>query len=312
MPVMRRLTTVLMSVVVLVAALGVVPTPGLAQSADATATAAPTPEPDGSADSDTDTNASAQSGALLSGVVAVQGAEIEGELRSRSFGIRVAQAVTDEERADVVADQLSENRGRLAELEARKERLEEARENGSMSRAQYEARVAGLAAETATVAELTNRSAAASQGLPSGLLESKGINASAITTLANRAENLNGPEVAAIARSIGGSTPARDAADATERRGPPGETDENETVAANRNSTSRMDASERGSAAGDTERTDSETTETPEDTESADSDGSTDDGAAEPADDSASERGSGDDAREPSARSLSGATVGRS
>jgi hypothetical protein len=44
----------------------------------------------------------------------------------------------------------------------------------------------------------------ASRGLPADLLESKGINATAIQTLKERAGELGGPQVAAIARGIAG------------------------------------------------------------------------------------------------------------
>ncbi|MDS0297412.1 hypothetical protein NDI76_01485 [Halogeometricum sp. S1BR25-6] len=208
---MRRSATTAMTAMLLIAALTIVPMAGLAQSDTATP-ATPTP----TADSESTDNESVRSGELLSGVLAVQDAEIDGELETRAFGIRVAQAATDEAKADVVAERLESNRVRLDELERRKARLETARENGSMSRGQYEARIAGLTVETATVKELTNRSANASEGIPSELLERRGVNASAIHTLATRAADLTGPEVAEIARSIAGPNTSR--GDASERR----------------------------------------------------------------------------------------------
>lgn len=200
-----------MTAMLLIAALTIVPMAGLAQS-DAGTPTTRTP----TADSESTDNESVRSGELLSGVLAVQDAEIDGELETRAFGIRVARAATDEAKADVVAQRLESNRARLDELERRKARLETARENGSMSRGQYEAGIAGLAAETATVKELTNRSANASEGIPSELLERRGVDASAIRTLATRADNLTGPEVAEIARGIAGPNTAR--GDASERR----------------------------------------------------------------------------------------------
>lgn len=200
-----------MTAMLLVTALTIVPMAGLAQS-DAGTPTTETP----TADSESTDDGSVRSGELLSGVLAVQDAEMDGELETRAFGIRVARAATDEAKADVVAERLESNRARLDELERRKARLEAARENGSMSRGQYEARIAGLAAETATVKDLTNRSANASEGLPSELLERRGVDASAIRTLATRADDLTGPEVAAIARGIAGPNTAR--GDASERR----------------------------------------------------------------------------------------------
>lgn len=264
---MRRNVTLLITAVVIVAALAAVPTSGLAQS-DGDGTETPTPGPEPTADGAAD-NASVQSGAVLSGVIAVQEAEIDGEIETRSFGIRVARAGSEEAKADVVAQRLAENGDRLSELEERKERLEQARANGSISEGQYQARVAGLATETATVAELTNRSAAVSDGLPSELLAEKGINATAISTLATRAENLSGPEVATIARSIAGPRAAPDdvvSGNATERI-PSGEDAANGTSTSG-NGTAPSDAGERDAGPPDAAAAggngDDTSTETPE------------------------------------------------
>jgi len=166
-----------------------------------------------------DGNASVAPGERLSGVVGVQEAEIEGEVDERTFGIRVAQAATNESRADVVAQQLRDIEQRLNETEQRKQALEEARANGSISEGKYRAEVAELAARTQTAKELTNESANATQGMPADLLESKGINVTAIQTLQERAQQLTGPEVAEIARSIAGNAAPVDAGP-PEDRGP--------------------------------------------------------------------------------------------
>ncbi|QIB72956.1 hypothetical protein GL213_00095 [Halogeometricum borinquense] len=210
---MRRNATILMTAMLLVAALATVPMASVAQSEGGT-TATETPM----AGSDSTSNESTQSGELLSGVLAVQDAEIEREVETRTFGIRVAQAATDEAKADVVAERLNSNEARLAELEQRKARLEAARENGSISKGEYNTRMARVAAETETVKELTNRSATASERLPNELLEQRGVNTTAIRTLATRAEDLTGPEVSEIARQIAGSATTR--GNATAHRGP--------------------------------------------------------------------------------------------
>jgi hypothetical protein len=152
----------------------------------------------------TDTNATAP-GEQLAGVVGVQEAEIEGEVDERAYGITVAKAATNDSKADVVKAQLDNIEQRLNELDQRKANLTEARDNGNISDGRYRAEMSRLAAETETAKRLTNQSENVSQGLPADLLDAKGINATAIQTLQDRANNLTGPEVADIARSIAGS-----------------------------------------------------------------------------------------------------------
>lgn len=164
-------------------------------------------------------NASVTPGEMLSGVVGVGEAEFEGEVAERTFGLKVAKASTDAAKADVVAEQFGDVERRVDELEQRKATLEEARANGSMGEGEFRARMATVAAELSTARRLANASAATAQGLPDGVLAAKGIDAAAIRTLANRAGELSGPEVAEIAQSIAGSEVGRSMAGA---QTPPG------------------------------------------------------------------------------------------
>jgi hypothetical protein len=143
-------------------------------------------------------------GAQLAGVVSVQEAELDGEVQSRTFGVRIAQANTDDAKAAVVADQLNDSEARLTALQQRKQALDEARENGSMSEGEYRAKAAQLHAETKNVQRLANETNETASQLPAEALEQKGINATAIQTLSQRASELSGPEVAAIAQGIAG------------------------------------------------------------------------------------------------------------
>ncbi|MDS0220228.1 hypothetical protein NDI54_02565 [Haloarcula sp. S1AR25-5A] len=187
---MRRATPVLLAVVLIMSTLAAVPAATMAQETETTTeqagqhTTAP--------------------GAQLAGVVSVQEAELDGEVQSRTFGIRVAQANTDDAKAAVVADQLTDSEARLAELQQRKQALNEARENGSMSEGEYRAKAAQLHAETQNVQRLANQTNETASRLPAEALEKKGINATAIKTLSQRASELSGPEVAAIAKGIAG------------------------------------------------------------------------------------------------------------
>lgn len=143
-------------------------------------------------------------GERLAGVVGVQGAEIDGELESRTFGIKVAQAATDEARADVVAEQLERNERRLDELSERQHDLHQQQEAGEISNGTFRAEIARTVVETENAKRTTNQSADAAAELPEDLLTERGVDAARIQTLQTRANELSGPEVAEIARGIAG------------------------------------------------------------------------------------------------------------
>jgi hypothetical protein len=158
-------------------------------------------------------------GERLSGVVGVQGAELEGEVETRRFGLQVARAASEDARAAVVREQLGEVREGVETVRQRKAALDEARANGSMSEGEYRVRVSELAVRGGTVAELANRTSETAGGLPAAVLEANGVNVTAIQRLQQEAGNLTGPEVAAIARSIAGPGVGRPVG---VPRGPPG------------------------------------------------------------------------------------------
>jgi hypothetical protein len=194
---MQRSTAV--TVALLVACVAAVPVVGIAASGSQ-----PTQVTDNSSNS---TNSSVTPGERLSGVVGVQGAELEGEIDERAFGIQVAQAATNESRAAVVAGKLAELEQRVEELDERTQRLGEARANGSISEGEYRAELGEVAARSQSTQRLVNASNETASGLPADVLEANGVNVSAIQTLKKSAGNLTGPEVAAVARSIAGPSP---------------------------------------------------------------------------------------------------------
>jgi hypothetical protein len=143
-------------------------------------------------------------GAQLAGVVNVQAAEVEGDLQQRSFGLQLGAARSNASKATVVANQTGELSDRLDTLQERKQRLLEAKRNGSISQARFRAEMAGLAAEIATANRLLNRTSDEADGLPSEALAEAGVDAEDLDRLRQAAGNLTGPEIARIARSIGG------------------------------------------------------------------------------------------------------------
>lgn len=143
-------------------------------------------------------------GERMAGIVDTHDAELESEVDERAFGIAIAQAETDEAQADIVADRLQRNADRLAAIEERLATLQTQRETGEISESAYEARVARLEVERQSVERTTNDSLTVAGGLPSELLEERGINVTAIETLRQNASELGGQEVREIARSIAG------------------------------------------------------------------------------------------------------------
>ncbi len=220
---MRRTLTVLTAALVVVGTLGAGTALGAVQSTNAT-----TGQP--AADAANETNATVAPGERLAGVVGTQEAELDGEIDSRSFGLAVARASSEEAKAALIAEKVNETQRELGNLTQQREQLRQARQNGTISQGEYRARITELAARTENAERAANDTANASQGLPTDVLESKGVNATAIQTLRDEAKNLSGGEVAEIARSIAGS----EAADQNrpEDRGPEQRPDESERGAA--------------------------------------------------------------------------------
>lgn len=183
---MNRTVSVLLAVAMVLSVIGAVPIT-LAQDDE------PSTDPD-----------EIEPGEQLTGVIGVQDAEFDGEIAERTFGIKVAQAASDDARADVVGEQLTDVEQRIGELEQRLDELEAARDRGEISEGQYQAQVAKVAAEKATAERLAGQSETVASGLPADILAERGINVSAIQELRERANELGGPHVAEIARSIAG------------------------------------------------------------------------------------------------------------
>lgn len=145
-------------------------------------------------------------GARLAGVVNVQEAEVEGEVEQRSFGLQVAATASNASKAAVVARQAQSLDERLAELRERKQSLEAARENGTISAPRYRAEMAALAARISTLERLSNATAEVARGVPADVLVDHDVNVTAVEQLRTAAGDLSGPEVTAIARNVTGAT----------------------------------------------------------------------------------------------------------
>jgi len=143
-------------------------------------------------------------GAQLAGVVNVQGAEVEGEVAERSFDVQLAAAQSNASKASVLANRTGDLSERVSDLRERKQELQAAREAGEISRGQYRAEMARVAAELRTANRLLNRTTDETEKLPASALEQAGVDAQSLEQLRQAAGNLSGPEISEIARDIAG------------------------------------------------------------------------------------------------------------
>jgi len=204
----ETVTTLTVALLVLGAATG---TPHAALGADATGAV----DGGGAAANATAGNATANEsasigpGARFAGAIGVQGATLSGDLESRAFQHRLERAESEDAKAGVVAERAEQSEQRLADLRAELDDLRAARANGSISYGAYAARTARIHARLNAVQRVANDTETAARGLPDEALARHGVNVSAVETLRERAANASGPEVANIARGIGGGEPDR-------------------------------------------------------------------------------------------------------
>ncbi|MFC6768585.1 hypothetical protein [Natrinema soli] len=191
---MNRTISITLAAVLVVAAIAV---PLAAASISSSAS--------GQATSDSEAgNESIKPGEQFAAAVGVQNAEIEGDVSERAFGVRIANAATNESKAAVVAAQFDETEARLAKLEGRLEDLNESREAGEISEGRYRAEVATTVVEMRTLERQAATAETTAAGLPEAVLTERGIDVESIQMLRDRAGDLGGPETAEIARSIAG------------------------------------------------------------------------------------------------------------
>lgn len=204
---MKRTLIVLLSMAMLVAtaapAMAVAPDATQATDDDVLVAADTTTETNETTENETADNETTP-GAMLAGSIGVHEAEMKGAIEHRAFGIQIRNA-TNESKAQVLNLTQERLQDQQMNLEERKDRLDEARDNGTISESQYRAQVAVIAAESAQVQTMANSTERTAQGLPAETLEANGVNVTAIHQIRERAQQMSGPEVAEIARQIAGN-----------------------------------------------------------------------------------------------------------
>ena len=182
--IMKRLGTALL-VVAMIAALLAIPL-GVAAATD-----------DGDSEQ-------ATPGEQLGGVVGVQAAAVDGELDDRTFGQQIANADSDEERADIINERLNQTERRIADHEDRIADLQERREAGEISEGRYQAQLARLEAERVNTERSVDRANQTARGLPEDVLAERGVSTDRINELRNNARQMGGPATSEAARGIAG------------------------------------------------------------------------------------------------------------
>ncbi|MFB6133227.1 MAG: hypothetical protein ABEJ44_07495 [Halanaeroarchaeum sp.] len=151
-------------------------------------------------------NESIPPGVMLAGSIVAHQAEIQGTVEHRAFGLKIAEAASNESKAEIlnrVAERLRERQRNLSE---RNETLRRALANESITPSQYRVRMTELVARAAAVRTMANDTAQVAERLPRETLEANGVNVTAIQRLRERAHNMTGPETARIARRIAGNS----------------------------------------------------------------------------------------------------------
>ena len=198
---MNRRTTLALATVLVVAT---VAAPLGAAAVSSTSTGSQSDAETDRAAASTDGNESIAPGEHFAGVVGTQQAELGGEVSERAFGVRIANAETNETKAAVVAEQFAESERRLEELESRLEALNESREAGEISEGRYRAEVATTVAEMTVLERRLEEVRRTAAELPEAAFADREIDVESIRALRDRAGDRGGPETAAIAREIAG------------------------------------------------------------------------------------------------------------
>ncbi|SFR54448.1 hypothetical protein SAMN04487947_2133 [Halogeometricum rufum] len=225
-----------------------------AQETTETATANST-ESDADGDGDAAEGEDASSGGIapgaqLAGVLAVQRAEIDSELDSRSFEAQVTSAKTNRSKARVVSNHVNQTQTRLDDLRSRLAELKSARRDGNLSQGRYRAQAAHLAAEIRSLQRLVDQTRDVAVELSPEARQSSGIDEARFERLRNDTQNLSGSEVSEIAREVAGSNVGNGLArgvdeDRRGERGPPDRAEgESESPGNAGNATARGDGNE--------------------------------------------------------------------
>lgn len=154
--------------------------------------------------SDAGSDADVTPGQRLAAAVGSQGAELRGEVDVRVLETRLNRSVSNDSKAVVLAETVTDIEAAIEELDADQERLAAQYENGSISFGEYAAKSAQLVARERALTRVLNVSAERARDLPEAALENRGVSLEKISELRQAARNASGQAIAEIARQIAG------------------------------------------------------------------------------------------------------------
>lgn len=129
-------------------------------------------------------------GQQLAGAVGAQGASVEGEIWNRTLSERLANATTDDERAEVVTDEVELLEVSIEHLEGVRANLTEAWEDDEISEGEYRASLSEFVVRARTVERRANQTVRAAEDLPARVRDDHDINVTYIEALSEQASDL--------------------------------------------------------------------------------------------------------------------------
>ncbi|WP_132059470.1 hypothetical protein [Halorussus amylolyticus] len=182
-----KLGVVLVGVFALTGVFALAATAPVAAAADSTGTQHP---PWQSEETTTENNSTVSPGQQLAGALDAQSATVEGELWNRTLSDRLDDATTDEERAEVVADELDTIEAYVEALEDTRENITTAWEREEISEGEYRTSLSGFVVRAHLVERRANRTASAAEDLSPEVREEYGVDATRAELLSERAHDL--------------------------------------------------------------------------------------------------------------------------
>ncbi len=180
-------------------------------------------------------------GQQLQAISGAQNAELANDISQRGFGLQIAAADSDEERAEILAERVNETEERLNEIRQQQDNLSERHGMTGL----YQAQATGLGVQGHGVSAMANQSAAVADNISEDVLEQHNLSVERIQELQVNASELTGSEVSQIARNIAGpglgqgmAGPPADVPGLSDNHTPPGMSDNHSPPGMNDNDTS--------------------------------------------------------------------------
>lgn len=142
-------------------------------------------------------------GAQFVGVVGAHHEQHAGAVDEQATAVRISGADSPSAKAEVIATVHHDKREQLDRLAERRQEVERAAENGSVSESEYRARLAILDAELRSVERVAIQLEEAADEIALSILLDAGVDLASIEDLRTRAQELQGSELTTIAPSFG-------------------------------------------------------------------------------------------------------------